>query len=89
MYLMPGQLASTAFSVQTMVPGHNKHRVTGHWEEGKLRKLASLVLQTGYSRGGQGVGVLGQRVQHLAVHIAAHNVANQFYLTGVICFCNV
>lgn len=67
-----------------MVPGHNKDRVTGHREEGEVRKLVSLILQTGNGGGGQGVGVLGQRVQHFNVHIAAHQVADQLYLTGVV-----
>lgn len=72
-----------------MVPGHNKHRVTWHWEEREVRELVSLVLQTGHSGGGQGVGVLGQRVQHFAIHIAAHQVADQLYLTGMVWGFNV
>lgn len=49
-----------------------------------MRELVSLILQAGHGRGGQGVGVLGQRVQHFSVHIAAHKVADQLYLTGVV-----
>lgn len=59
-----------------MVPGHNKHRVIGHREEDEMRELVGLILQTGHSRGGQGVGVLRQLVQHFAVHIATHQVAH-------------
>lgn len=54
-----------------------------------MRELVSLVLQTGHSRGRQGVGVLGQRVQHFAVHIAAHEVADQLYLTGIVWMCDI
>lgn len=49
-----------------------------------MRELVGLVLQAGHGGGGQSVGVLGQRVQHLAVHVAAHKVADQLYLTGVV-----
>lgn len=49
-----------------------------------MRELVSLVLQTGHGRRGQGVGVLGQCVQNFAVHITAHKVADQLYLTGVV-----
>lgn len=81
---MPGLLATTVSAVPTMVPGDNKHRVIGHREEREVRELVSFILQTGHGRGGQGVSVLRQRVQHFAIHIAAHQVANQLYLTGVV-----
>lgn len=49
-----------------------------------MRELAGLVLQTGHSRRSQGVGVLRQRVEHLAIHIATHQVADQLDLTCVV-----
>ncbi len=67
-----------------MVLRNNKHRVTEHREEWEVRELVGLILQTGHGRGRQGIGVLGQRVQHFAIHIAAHKVADQLYLSGVV-----
>ena len=49
-----------------------------------MGELVGSVLQAGHGGGGQGVGVLRQRVQHLAVDVASHQVAEQLDLTGVV-----
>lgn len=71
-------------SVPTVVFGHFENRAVGYREKGEVGELICPVLQSGDGRGGQRVGVLRERVQHLAVHVAAHEVLDQLNLTCMV-----
>lgn len=68
-----------------MMFGHSEDGAIGHRQERKMRELIHPVLQTGYSCRSQSISMLRQRVKHLAVHVATHQIPDQLDLTGMIC----
>lgn len=71
--------------VPTMVFRHGEGGAIGHGKEGEMGQLICPVLQTGHGCRSYSISVLRQRVQHLAVYIATHQIPYQLDLTGMIC----
>ena len=71
-------------AVPTVVPGHGLGLDVVHGQEGEVGELVGTILQAGHGGGGQGVGMLRERVQHLPVHIPGHQVPDQLDLSGMV-----
>lgn len=64
--------------------GHSENGAVGYREEGEVGQLIDPFLQTGDGSGSQCVCVLRERVQHLAMHVPAHQIPDQLNLTCVV-----
>lgn len=58
---------------------------TGNRQKEKRWQLVSSILESSHSRGGEHVGMLGERVQHMHVYIARHKVPNQLNFPFMVC----
>lgn len=58
---------------------------TGNRQKEKRWQLVSSILESSHSRGGQHVGMLRERVQHMHVYIARHKVPNQLNFPFMVC----
>lgn len=58
---------------------------SGNRQKEKRWQLVSSILESSHGRGGQHVGMLRQRVQHMHVYIARHKVPNQLNFPLMVC----
>lgn len=58
---------------------------TGNRQKEKRWQLVSSILESSHSRGGEHVGMLRQRVQHMHIYIARHKVPNQLNFPFMVC----